>query len=463
MPQNRIIFRVGIGVFACILVGVPLLLQGVEASRNHVGDRRLSALHLPDSDSRSAETSTDGFSGSVDALVAVRERALDGTLAEFRRAHRELADEKGRLAKAQADEKNLSEEILRLSGREVQLDSELPAVTDALAKARNDYATFEAGVPARIQRIELSGAANRDREYADALERIAAERRERNELRARVGAQREDQEEVYHALRASRSAEQVATSKYSATVEREQSAIAQERERLSRYFASLDAERVRIVSEKGVSTERIRRARVELAAAVAAVAAGPSRVRALESELERLAELRVTQSSSLQIARDEQRRQNEERAIARAREIPPSSEPIVARAESHATVSARPRNASWTTTTSPVLRAPTRSESWAPSPVTSGRYYDPSYRPSVGNQYVRSHVRRDGTFVSGHYKTNPDDSFWNNWSSHGNVNPYTGSVGRTLPTVRGSSGGSVYVRGYTRRDGTYVSPHYRRK
>jgi hypothetical protein len=43
--------------------------------------------------------------------------------------------------------------------------------------------------------------------------------------------------------------------------------------------------------------------------------------------------------------------------------------------------------------------------------VDYSRYYDYYYRPVVGEQYVRGYYRRDGTYVSGHYRTNPDDSF----------------------------------------------------
>lgn len=57
------------------------------------------------------------------------------------------------------------------------------------------------------------------------------------------------------------------------------------------------------------------------------------------------------------------------------------------------------------------------------------RYYDPSYRPYVGTHYVAPSVRRDGTYVQGHYKTNSDDSFYNNMSTVGNYNPYTGKIG----------------------------------
>jgi hypothetical protein len=67
------------------------------------------------------------------------------------------------------------------------------------------------------------------------------------------------------------------------------------------------------------------------------------------------------------------------------------------------------------------------------SPVTSGPYYDYTYRPAVGYHYIQGYYRRDGTYVRGHNRTNPDGNFWNNWSSRGNVNPYTGKVGSRRP------------------------------
>ncbi len=111
------------------------------------------------------------------------------------------------------------------------------------------------------------------------------------------------------------------------------------------------------------------------------------------------------------------------------------------------------------------------------------RRYDYNYRPPVGDHYVAPHIRSDGSYVQGHMKTDSDDSFWNNWSSSGNTNPYTGSTGTKQPpyTFRKytttklpslslpklpklpSYGGSSRVGGYFKSNGTYVSPHYRSK
>jgi hypothetical protein len=79
------------------------------------------------------------------------------------------------------------------------------------------------------------------------------------------------------------------------------------------------------------------------------------------------------------------------------------------------------------------LAAPASKLQGSPS-VGLNRYYDYNYRPAVSEHYVQGYIRRDGIYVSGHYRTNPDDSFWNNWSSKGNVNPHTGKVGTKMPS-----------------------------
>jgi hypothetical protein len=40
---------------------------------------------------------------------------------------------------------------------------------------------------------------------------------------------------------------------------------------------------------------------------------------------------------------------------------------------------------------------------------------------------VDPYLRRAGTYVDGHYRSNPDGNPYNNWSHPGNVNPYTGN------------------------------------
>ena len=46
---------------------------------------------------------------------------------------------------------------------------------------------------------------------------------------------------------------------------------------------------------------------------------------------------------------------------------------------------------------------------------------------------VRPQVRRNGTYVQPHYRTSPNRTRTDNWSSKGNVNPYTGKPGKVDP------------------------------
>lgn len=50
-----------------------------------------------------------------------------------------------------------------------------------------------------------------------------------------------------------------------------------------------------------------------------------------------------------------------------------------------------------------------------------------------GTTHVRGHFRSDGTYVDPHYRTLPDGSRLNNWSTYPNVNPYTGRQGTADP------------------------------
>ena len=54
--------------------------------------------------------------------------------------------------------------------------------------------------------------------------------------------------------------------------------------------------------------------------------------------------------------------------------------------------------------------------------------------------HVRGYYRNNGTYVQPHYRSDPDGSRSNNWSTYPNVNPYTGKVGtKRLSTLGGSN------------------------
>lgn len=55
--------------------------------------------------------------------------------------------------------------------------------------------------------------------------------------------------------------------------------------------------------------------------------------------------------------------------------------------------------------------------------------------------WVNGYMKSNGTYVSGHYRSSPDNTTDNNWSTRGNVNPYTGRIGTRNPSSYGDNSG----------------------
>ena len=65
--------------------------------------------------------------------------------------------------------------------------------------------------------------------------------------------------------------------------------------------------------------------------------------------------------------------------------------------------------------------------------------------PSMADTYVRGYTRQNGTYVAPHYRSSPDSSIYNNYSTYPNVNPYTGQQGTVNPYSSGERlNGSSY-------------------
>ena len=47
--------------------------------------------------------------------------------------------------------------------------------------------------------------------------------------------------------------------------------------------------------------------------------------------------------------------------------------------------------------------------------------------------YVAPHVTKNGTYVEGHYRSNPNNTERDNYGSKGNYNPYSGQEGSRTP------------------------------
>ena len=50
-----------------------------------------------------------------------------------------------------------------------------------------------------------------------------------------------------------------------------------------------------------------------------------------------------------------------------------------------------------------------------------------------GSHYVSGHTTKSGTYVAPHMATNPNGTKLDNYSTKGNVNPYTGKEGKVDP------------------------------
>lgn len=48
---------------------------------------------------------------------------------------------------------------------------------------------------------------------------------------------------------------------------------------------------------------------------------------------------------------------------------------------------------------------------------------------SFADTYVRGHTTKNGTYVEPHYRSSPNSSTYDNYSTKGNSNPYTGKEG----------------------------------
>ena len=69
--------------------------------------------------------------------------------------------------------------------------------------------------------------------------------------------------------------------------------------------------------------------------------------------------------------------------------------------------------------------------------------------------YVQGYTRSNGTYVQGYYRTAPNSTTLDNYSTKGNYNPYTGSYG--TKSVQEYSSSSTYSSFYT-SPSTYSSP-----
>lgn len=53
-------------------------------------------------------------------------------------------------------------------------------------------------------------------------------------------------------------------------------------------------------------------------------------------------------------------------------------------------------------------------------------YYDSNENKYI---YIKGYTKKNGTIIKGYYRSLPDKDKSNNWSTKGNINPFTGKKG----------------------------------
>lgn len=74
----------------------------------------------------------------------------------------------------------------------------------------------------------------------------------------------------------------------------------------------------------------------------------------------------------------------------------------------------------------------------------------------AGDVSVRGYPRRDGTYVQAHMRSAPDCSCNNNWSTYANISPSTGRPGTNPPRLYDGSSG--YGSGLDGHEGSRRAP-----
>ena len=89
------------------------------------------------------------------------------------------------------------------------------------------------------------------------------------------------------------------------------------------------------------------------------------------------------------------------------------------------------------------------------SVVTGSSYRFPS---TSSTTTVSGYQKSNGTYVQGYTRTSPNSTNWDNFSTRGNSNPYTGSTGTRARDY--SSGAYNYGSGHTIHTGSRGGQYY---
>jgi chromosome segregation ATPase len=297
-----------------------------------------------------------------------------------------------------------------------RLESEVVQANSQRVQAKQTFAEYEATVPGMKAQVRRATAERCESQYQQSVLVIKEARKQRDEQRVRIGAIPSVQGEIQYVRVQIRKARRSADISHAHLVRqafgRIDSAVADLRSKVE----EAEARVARVDSDKSNIRSRLRANEEAIALAHSRIETLPDQLVKLRTQLDRSESLKTRMEEVVRIAEIRLRDHNRDLAEKRTAEKQGAWNP----SRSSTTTTSR------STSAAPISR-------YNSQPSSSSRYYDPTYRPPVGSHYVKGHTRRDGTYVRGHRRTNPDGSFYNNWSSSGNVNPNSGIVGTKRP------------------------------
>ena len=390
------------------------------------------------------------------ADVATKEVTLNATVTALTNVENRITTTEYTLAVAMERRSTFPQQIEHLRATVSRLGAELKAAETQVVTAEQAFSDFTSTVERRKIDAKKFVATSVTEKYERTVAEIKLARQKRDELRARVGARAEDQSEAQLQSLRIRQARDHAQQTFTTIVGQESSRIAAHSQALVLRYTSAKSQLANLREERNSTETLVNEKHEELVATRETIAALPIKLAQLRKTRDRLVTLKLQQANDLRIAQTALRKKNELLAeqLRQQKLQRQQAETLAA-----ASRSAPQYYTSTRINTGNSFLFPSTSIN---SARAKGKYYNYYYRPPVGDHYVHGHFRRDGTYVPSHRRTNADDSFWNNWSSYGNVNAYTGRIGTKLPSYN-YRGGSTYVRGYLRSNRTYVSGHYRNR
>jgi len=370
--------------------------------------------------------------------VSAKEHEIAANAKQLAHLNHQISAAEASAPKLQLRQRFLANQIdeLRLSLPGIELEIDLGEKSLQLAEQQQN--SFDETVEKRKGAVVREADKRAKDQYRKEVEELALARKRRDELRLKRGARRQGQAEVQVEFDRNRRAKVGAESKYA---------------NLARIANSrIDAESARLAESVSSARDRITVAKRRREDVLAQINSSSEELVKIREETEvvpiRIARFREERESVL----EHQRRSESDLRTAKSALREKQAHYIAARVASER---GRVESDDQAPGLTPPLSYGASNYRVGWSPLASpqgygqhygGRYFDPRYRPTVGEHFVNGYVR-NGRYVSGYLKTNADDSYWNNWSSRGNVNPYTGRIGTKLPRLN-SYHRSSFARGY---------------